>query len=109
MHPRARNTCIRAWLVAARALHDSPRMKDITTKLDKVHGGAGAGRAIIAGAKTAARKGGEWLGNLGNWAGGAAAAKEGWDWLRGNNSGGGGGNSGGGGAQPSPAAPPTSD
>ena len=41
-------------------------------------------------------------------AGGAAAVKEGWDWMRGNNSGGG-GNSGGGSAQPSPAAPPTSD
>src|SRR5207237_193083 len=66
------------------------------------------GGASLAGAKTAAKKGGEWLGTLGNWAGGAAAVKEGWDWMRGNNSGGG-GNSGGGSAQPSPAAPPTSD
>ena len=60
-------------------------MKDITTKLDSVHGGA-AGRAIINVAKTAARKGGEWLEKVGGWAGGAAALKEGWDWMRGGNS-----------------------
>ena len=72
-------------------------MQDITTKLDTVHGGAGAGgRAIVNGLKTAAKKGGEWLNNLGGWAGGAAAIKEGWDWMRGNNS-------SGGNQQPAPA------
>jgi hypothetical protein len=74
--------CNPAWLVAARTLHQSRRMKDITTKLDTVHGGAN-GRAIIGGIKTAARKGGEWLNQIGGWAGGAAAIKEGYDWLTG--------------------------
>ena len=49
--------CKSARLLAAHALQKLARMKDITTKLDTVHGGA-AGRAIISGAKMAAKKGG---------------------------------------------------
>jgi hypothetical protein len=93
--------CNPAELVAARTLHGVARMKDITTKLDTVHGGAN-GRAIIGGIKTAARKGGEWLNQIGGWAGGAAAIKEGYDWLTGS-----GNNTGGNQPAPSPSPSPS--
>lgn len=59
-------------------------LADITTSLDTVHGGRGAGRAIAG----AVRGAGTALEKIGGWAGGAMAIKEGWDYLRGNTSGG---------------------
>ena len=55
---------------------------DITNQLDTVHGGRGAGRAAM----NVVRRGGEALEKVGSYFGGAVALKEGWDYLRGNNS-----------------------
>lgn len=73
--------CKSARLLAARTLQTSRRMQDITTELENVHGGSK--RALLNGARTVLRKGGEALERVGNWAGGALALKEGWDYLRG--------------------------
>lgn len=54
----------------------------ITNHLDTIHGGRGAGRAAV----NIARRAGDALEKIGGWAGGGLAIKEGWDWLRGNNS-----------------------
>ena len=68
---------------------------DITNQLATVHGGRGAARAAM----NVARRGGEALEKVGSYFGGAVAIKEGWDYLRGNNS--------SGGQQQQPAAQPT--
>jgi hypothetical protein len=60
---------------------------DITSQLDKVHGGAGAGRAVANAVRTGLSYGGKALEKIGGLAGGAVAIKEGWDYLRGNTSG----------------------
>jgi hypothetical protein len=57
---------------------------DITNQLATVHGGRGAARAV----GTVLRHGGQALEKVGSYFGGAMALKEGWDYLRGNNSGG---------------------
>lgn len=78
---------------------------DISDALDTVNGGAGAGRAIVNAAKTAWNAARPWLGRadsavdtFGKYAGGALAAKEGYDLVRGNN----------GNTTANPPTPPTS-
>jgi hypothetical protein len=55
---------------------------DITNELATVHGGRGAGRAVL----NAVKRGGQILEKVGGYFGGAVALKEGWDYLRGNTS-----------------------
>jgi hypothetical protein len=55
---------------------------DITNQLATVNGGKGVGRV----AANVLKRGGEALEKVGSYFGGAVALKEGWDYLRGNNS-----------------------